>query len=585
MADNKLHLVHVKSSQIGKAPSASTLNYGEIAVNYNVDSPALYIKDSTDKIVKFWPEGGNAKIFYGECSSPASATTKTVACTAFTQADLVPGAIVYTRFVNTNSGAVASLKLNVNGTGEYPIKKIYNYAYNNLTSAAEIYSGMTQPMVFTGSYWVVQGVDVNSTYTLSNLMEGNGSYIADSTVYRYELLFQRGGENSNKLTPLTNTSNTTGATKNMLTGVTFNPFGEIYYRHATGTVSTDAAIDGAELHYHYQGLNLRYTFNISSTTGNVLEANKPVYLKVQPQSDGMVKIVTNSDGKSGTLLVNELPNTNDGFWYIFLGRTTPTSYTMTLYTEHPVYTHNGTELVELLNPEIMAGLKNSIVTIDSELDTGSTNPVANSAVTSIIYQDEEIVSAALNDLNDRKADKSYVDEAISGVTIDVDDEVDSASTNPVENRAIYEYIAEIEEVVSSSLNDLNDRKADKSYVDEAISAATIDVDMVMDSASTNPVANSAITKTIIDNELIVASALNDLETRKADKSYVDAAVSSITIDVDSELDTGSTNPIANSVISKVIVDDEKVISAAFNDLNDRLRDVEEKLNELLEMLS
>ena len=188
-------------------------------------------------------------------------------------------------------------------------------------------------------------------------------------------------------------------------------------------------------------------------------------------------------------------------------------------------------------------------------------------------------------MNDRKADKSYVDEAISGVTIDVDDEVDSASTNPVENRAIYEYIAEIEEVVSSSLNDLNDRKADKSYVDEAISAATIDVDMVMDSASTNPVANSAITKTIIDNELIVASALNDLETRKADKSYVDAAVSSITIDVDSELDTGSTNPIANSVISKVIVDDEKVISAAFNDLNDRLRDVEEKLNELLEMLS
>lgn len=51
----QLHIRHVKSSQEGKAPSASTLNYGEIAVNYNVNSPALYIKDSADDIVKFEP--------------------------------------------------------------------------------------------------------------------------------------------------------------------------------------------------------------------------------------------------------------------------------------------------------------------------------------------------------------------------------------------------------------------------------------------------------------------------------------------------------------------------------------------------
>ena len=129
------------------------------------------------------------------------------------------------------------------------------------------------------------------------------------------------------------------------------------------------------------------------------------------------------------------------------------------------------------------------ITVDSELDSGSTNPVANSAVTTIIYEDEEIVSAALNDLNDRKADKSYVDEAVSSITIAVDDHMDSASTNPVQNKVV------------------------KEYIDEAVSSITIDVDYRLDSGSTNPVANSAITNTIIDNELIVASALNDLNDR------------------------------------------------------------------------
>ena len=52
----KLHLVHVKSNVPDKAPSASTINYGEIAVNYSADSPALYIRDNNDNIVKFISE-------------------------------------------------------------------------------------------------------------------------------------------------------------------------------------------------------------------------------------------------------------------------------------------------------------------------------------------------------------------------------------------------------------------------------------------------------------------------------------------------------------------------------------------------
>ena len=59
----KLHLIHVKSNVQDKAPSASTLNYGEIAVNYNSASPAIYIKDTNDDIVKFIDEDAIYTVF------------------------------------------------------------------------------------------------------------------------------------------------------------------------------------------------------------------------------------------------------------------------------------------------------------------------------------------------------------------------------------------------------------------------------------------------------------------------------------------------------------------------------------------
>lgn len=41
-----------KSSVKDKAPSAADLNYGEVAINYNSESTALYLKDSDNKVIK-----------------------------------------------------------------------------------------------------------------------------------------------------------------------------------------------------------------------------------------------------------------------------------------------------------------------------------------------------------------------------------------------------------------------------------------------------------------------------------------------------------------------------------------------------
>ena len=51
----KLHLQHVKSAVKNKAPLAADLKFGELAINYNNESPAIYIKDSASGIVEFNP--------------------------------------------------------------------------------------------------------------------------------------------------------------------------------------------------------------------------------------------------------------------------------------------------------------------------------------------------------------------------------------------------------------------------------------------------------------------------------------------------------------------------------------------------
>ena len=44
------HIVHKHSAIKNKTPVPNQLEYGEIAINYNAESPQIYIKDSNDNI-------------------------------------------------------------------------------------------------------------------------------------------------------------------------------------------------------------------------------------------------------------------------------------------------------------------------------------------------------------------------------------------------------------------------------------------------------------------------------------------------------------------------------------------------------
>lgn len=135
---------------------------------------------------------GNSKVFYGTCDTAASTTAKAVTCANFASSDLVAGVMVLVRFSVKNTGAVASLTLNVQSTGAYNIKKLYTTSgISNLTNAAELAAGSVIPFIFTGSYWLVAGIDYNTNThrtlaTVAPLMDGTADVGTSTAVARQD---------------------------------------------------------------------------------------------------------------------------------------------------------------------------------------------------------------------------------------------------------------------------------------------------------------------------------------------------------------------------------------------------------------
>lgn len=180
-----------------------------------------------------------------------------------------------------------------------------------------------------------QSGDSNTT-SISNLYYYNGNYIADSPLYRFQLLFH---VDDDRLTPLNNNNNVTGITKTMLTDVEFNPFKDIFYYYSTTTINKDANIDATNLFYSVSGIDLRYSFNITTSAFTI---HKDVYLVVTPTTNNKVKLA------SADPLTQELPTNDDGYWYLLLGRTY-NAYCISLHPKHPIYAYKDDKIVTI-NP-------------------------------------------------------------------------------------------------------------------------------------------------------------------------------------------------------------------------------------------
>ena len=266
---------------------------------------------------------------YGTCETAAGTAAKVVDCDDFDQ--LIAGTTIYVKFTNSNS--VASPTLNVNDSGAI---NIYRYGTTAPSTNAKTSweAGSIISFTYDGTSWIMNNWLNNDTTSITDLTPYGGTYIADSVVYRYQLLFE---VDENTLSPLNNVSNSTGTTKTMLTNLEFNPFGKIFFYYATATVQAGASIAASNMFWSRSGFNLRYTFNCGTT----LTAHKPFYLVVTPTMNGKCKIA------SSTPWAQELPTEADGNWYILIGRTYST-YQAVLYHDHPVFYHNDTSIQEVL---------------------------------------------------------------------------------------------------------------------------------------------------------------------------------------------------------------------------------------------
>ena len=240
-------------------------------------------------------------------------------------------------FVPKVAGVTGGVTLNINSLGAVPCYLTDKGAIAVLTTHYPV--GTPIPFTYVDGKFIHADYSRanDNTTNISTLNYGSAHFVANSAIYRYQLLFQM---DDDTLTPLNNVSNGYSKTnKAILTNVEFDPFKPIRYYYATTTVAANGTLGGASLVFMYATVDLRYSLNISATV-NALSAGSDVYMKVSPQENGKVKLA------AAFPLTQVLPVSDDGYWYIFLGRAYST-YQINLYPEHPVYKHNGTSVVQI----------------------------------------------------------------------------------------------------------------------------------------------------------------------------------------------------------------------------------------------
>ena len=132
------------------------------------------------------------------------------------------------------------------------------------------------------------------------------------------------------------------------------------------------------------------------------------------------------------------------------------------------------------------------VTIDQTLNSGSTNAVANSAITNVINEIEEVSAAAFNALNDELSGKQ--DTLIAGDNITISGNVISASGGGGGNNVIEVTQAEYDALVSAGTLDLTALYVitDAAAINVSGFVATSAITTAVTSASTNDEIPSAL---------------------------------------------------------------------------------------------
>ena len=262
---------------------------------------------------------------YGQCDNTSTATVFTATVPGVTE--LRDGVCMWLK--NGVVTSASGFTININGLGAKPV-------YSNMSAASRETTlwNVNYTMFFVydstrvdGGCWILyRGYNSNDNTIGYQLRTNSQSLPMSSVVYRYRLLFT--SANGTHYVPANNSTSTNATSSRTVCQEKINPFGSILYYGATASVAAGSRPAVASLWQQY-AIALGYSFN---RTGAALTLTswKPVYLKCAPQTDGSAII------DSTTPYVQDLPTTEDGKIYIFLG----IAYSATnieLQVDHPVY--------------------------------------------------------------------------------------------------------------------------------------------------------------------------------------------------------------------------------------------------------
>lgn len=264
--------------------------------------------------------------------------------------------------------SAAGFTININGLGAKPVfnnltantrdTTIFNVSYTMLF----VYDSNRVVDSITGAWCCYRGYDANTNTIGYQLRSNSYSKAMTDITYRYRLLFS--SADNSKWVPA-NTSTSTNATSSRTVCQTpINPFGEIVYYSTTASVAAGSRPSATNLWQQYT-LSLGYSFN---RTGAALTLTswKPVYVKCAPQADGSAIM------DATTPYVQDLPTTDDGKIYIFLG----VAYNATsieLLMNHPVFYYKDGAIRQWSNAYIPAAVQSNW----NETDTSSAAYIQN----------------------------------------------------------------------------------------------------------------------------------------------------------------------------------------------------------------
>ena len=268
--------------------------------------------------------------WYAICDTAGATIDKVAtispATTSFT---LREGTTAIIKFVNTNSGAIGSLKLDVNNTGAKPIKYIYNGGLSNIPSPGYLKGGQSYQFYYDGTNWVVQMIYNTNTNTVG--VYGGTVTVGTNGIRGYTLIM-RDTEN----TWVSITTDAGAGTKDGGTGTNHVKYAGGLYPDSVMYESTQtnyAAGASAAVCYLALSLNLRYSTNCGTT----LIKNKPVYLVGELHNDGLFYL-------DDIWWTQTIPTTENGKTYIYLGMAY-SNYQIYLATEKPMYQYYDGEFM------------------------------------------------------------------------------------------------------------------------------------------------------------------------------------------------------------------------------------------------